>query len=462
MIYRFIVALSTAALPCGVDVTDALNTMVKPSTTSVDWDDPLRFQRMYPVSVVLPNTCDEYLVSAPIEPVGDATITCEPGVTIRWTKATDGIIGHLPDVNALDAPGTRHEKRHEGTTWEGFGAHVRVEGCRLEGKRSYASTPTVGSALVGRWKFAASNVSIRSWSLDGVNLDCDVNGTGGTVYGGRSNCNSWRLTDIDISYVGRDAVHVDGGDSNAGDAYGVEARYYGDNPETPGWCWWSDSFLGNTVSGLGCHSGSSYRAIHCTHPGARSLFLAPYIEGVGAGAQEVDVRYPSMVVGGIGLGNRSPQTVWLHSRDLLGLWSHGPSVHLDGYQDQPEAVFFPASEQDHESTVLKIGASVFDWRWKVYGADEYLQVDHANLDNRVVYRLTGQQHPRPGRLWTPQGRLEGPQAAVVQHGSCPPTDDPAGLPLASQHVCTDPVAGQPHTWRVVTSSTGPGQEWEAE
>lgn len=123
----------------------------------------------------------------------------------------------------------------------------------------------------------------------GTNTVSISDGTAAWRYAVGTNANNWFLDHVRTASNDGHGVYVQGGDSNAGIALGVDASSNG------GWGIWDYSFLGNTY--VGCHTTANTLGPYKSNGlNARNLFLGCYSES-GQPASSIDA--PATVVGGI-------------------------------------------------------------------------------------------------------------------------------------------------------------------
>lgn len=143
---------------------------------------------------------------------------------------------------------------------------------------------TLGSGVVMNARVNVQRVLVKGFRVDGFQVIADS-----SVAPGFNNANNWRMQDCSAVSNGRHGLYTDGGDANAGNCLGFDARSNG------GWGIFDSSFLGNNY--VGCHTAANtLGAYKADGVSARNVFIGCYSEG---GQPASDIISPSIVVGGI-------------------------------------------------------------------------------------------------------------------------------------------------------------------
>ena len=125
-------------------------------------------------------------------------------------------------------------------------------------------------------------VMVRGFSGIGIRIVADARATP------KTNCNLWRINDVQVLESGPHGLYTDGGDANVGIAIGLDSTRNG------GWGVYDSSFLGKTY--IGCHTAANKGCCYKSDgPGARNMFLNCYSEG---DQNPAEIAAPSMVIGG--------------------------------------------------------------------------------------------------------------------------------------------------------------------
>lgn len=143
---------------------------------------------------------------------------------------------------------------------------------------------TLGSGVVMNARVNVQRVLVKGFRVDGFQVIADS-----SVAPGFNNANNWRMQDCSAVSNGRHGLYTDGGDANAGNCLGFDARSNG------GWGIFDSSFLGNNY--VGCHTAANtLGAYKSDGASARNVFIGCYSE---SGQPASDILAPSIVVGGI-------------------------------------------------------------------------------------------------------------------------------------------------------------------
>lgn len=183
------------------------------------------------------------------------------GTTLRFPANTKGIVAKKGDNSPLQ-----------------YGADASIfEGVFLQGSGSSSSAH--GIDMQARIKLR--DMSINGFGGNGVNIVADVSEN--------TNANLFAADTVTITGCGGHGWYVQGGDTNAGVAIGINASGNG------GWGIYDSSFLGNTYKG--CHTAANALGPYKSdNANARNVFIGCYSEG-GQPASVIDA--PSMVIGGL-------------------------------------------------------------------------------------------------------------------------------------------------------------------
>ena len=143
---------------------------------------------------------------------------------------------------------------------------------------------TLGSGVVMNARVNVQRVLVKGFRVDGFQVIADS-----SVAPDFNNANNWRMQDCSAVSNGRHGLYTDGGDANAGNCLGFDARSNG------GWGIFDSSFLGNNY--VGCHTAANtLGAYKADGVSARNVFIGCYSE---SGQPASDIIAPSIVVGGI-------------------------------------------------------------------------------------------------------------------------------------------------------------------
>ncbi len=129
------------------------------------------------------------------------------------------------------------------------------------------------ATLLGK---AKHGIMIRGHRCSVEDVQITGMGSHGLVILGMSpdNANNWRLTQVRVDFCDGHGFFIDGGDSNAGMAHGIDAT------ANQGWGVFDSSFLGNTWTG--CHVSSNILGAYAVDPlslANYSTFIGCYAEG---------------------------------------------------------------------------------------------------------------------------------------------------------------------------------------
>lgn len=139
------------------------------------------------------------------------------------------------------------------------------------------------------------NCLVSGFGGNGIHIFA-MAGSGGATEG---NANCWRIEGGRVEKCGGNGVFIDGSDTNAGQALGVDVS------GNAGWGIFDSSFLGNTF--VGCHAASNVLGAYKTdNANAHSVFVGCYAEENNQSA----VMQRSLIVGGLfGVNNGTAQIV---------------------------------------------------------------------------------------------------------------------------------------------------------
>jgi len=140
-----------------------------------------------------------------------------------------------------------------------------ADGSIIEGFSIQGGGGTLGSAhgVDMQARIKLRDVTVSGFSGNGVNIVADV--------GARKNANCWIIDTVALLGNGMHGLYVQGGDTNAGYAVGIDATGNG------GWGIWDASFLGNTY--VGCHTDGNGKRSMVHYGGNRYYCLDSSLAG---------------------------------------------------------------------------------------------------------------------------------------------------------------------------------------
>jgi hypothetical protein len=241
---------------------------------------------------------------------GGWSISAFAGARLHFPADSHGIIVHSSNTTDSTA---------EVDTFHGMGSVI--EGLFLKGG---GNTGTNGSGVWMRGRAFVKDCYIREFAEHGLRIDATAGG-GGALEG---NANSWRVEGVFVTQNGGHGVFVDGADTNAGYALGVDSQSNGR------WGIYDSSFLGNTY--LQCHTAGNGVATVGGNPSGSSSVVETggnhYSANAGATEAQLVATTPGtdenvwILIGG-GFASSTIPT-WLAAQSV-GTYFHGGAYHTD-------------------------------------------------------------------------------------------------------------------------------------
>lgn len=251
------------------------------------------------------------------------------------------------------------------------------------------STPAHGVLVQGHCKL--ENLLITSFQGNGISIEASTGDVPAT------NANSWQVQYCRIDSCGGHGFHVNGADTNAGVAIGIDCS------DNAGWGFYDSSFLGNTY--VACHAAAnalgSYRVDDAN---ARCVFLGCYHEGgqptpdfgpsntlwlggicesaINSGMALQDGRWNAMQVKARGLGQ-------------VGIWNYLHIGSLPHEGQQAYLRFWNESDPGQSLTMRYVGGGFYDW--------DYSAVQEAMMRWAIAGATLGGRAVPPASVVFPQG-----------------------------------------------------------